>query len=71
MSVVHEPGKPLDYVERVFDHDEWDTHHQQRLAEMADALEKRVGEHRVQNATVHVYERKLGSVVVKMVAGPR
>ena len=68
--MVYDPGKPLDFVERVFEHTDWEANSQQHLAEMAHALSKRVSTHSVESATVHIFEKSTGTVTVKMVAGP-
>jgi len=70
MSMVYEPGKSLEFIERVFESADWDAHSQQHLAEMAHTLEKRVSHRRIENGSVHIYERTSGKVTVKMVAGP-
>jgi hypothetical protein len=70
MSVVHEPYKPMDFVERVFESADWNENQQMHLRSMADELTLRIGEHRVESAAVHIFEKSAGKVTVKMVAGP-
>jgi hypothetical protein len=70
MSMTYQPSKTLDVVERVFDHADWEADSQQHLHDMADELSRRVGDWRVESASVHVYEKSAGTVTVKMVAGP-